>query len=72
VAKDEKPDPKPAEIPWTPDQPLPDEEDEKETARVAQATARRRYLEDQHGATLADKGKKIDKDKKEKRKSIFG
>lgn len=32
------------EKPWTPDQPLPDEEDEKEVQRRAAATARLNHL----------------------------
>jgi hypothetical protein len=64
--KDEK---KTDEITWRPDMPLPDEDDEKETNRVAQASARRKFLEDQHLKSL-EKDAKDGKDKK--RKSLFG
>jgi hypothetical protein len=64
-----KPNEKPDEITWRPDMPLPDEDDEKETNRVAQASARRKYLEDKHLAQLKSSD---DDDKKKKRKSIFG
>jgi hypothetical protein len=64
--KDEK---KPDEITWRPDMPLPDEDDEKETNRVAQASARRKFLEDQHLKSLEKE--KEGKDGK-KRKSLFG
>ena len=42
MAKD--PEKKPDEKPWTPDQPLEDEEDEKEVQRHARAKAREGYL----------------------------
>lgn len=69
VPKEKEEKEKPEEIDWRPDMPLPDEDDEKETNRVAQASARRKFLEDKHLKTLEKSGK--DKDKKE-RKSIFG
>jgi hypothetical protein len=68
--KDEKEKEKPGEIEWRPDMPLPDEEDETETNRVAQASARRKYLEDQHLKSLEKNSKEKGKDGK--RKSLFG
>jgi hypothetical protein len=68
MAKDEKEKKETPEIEWRPDMPLPDEDDEQETNRVAQASARRKYLEDQHLKALDSKGKGKDG----KRKSLFG
>jgi hypothetical protein len=45
---------------WTPAEPLEDEKDEEETQRVARASARRKFLEDQHLESLKKKGKKGD------------
>lgn len=45
------------EIPWTPDKPLADEEDERETIRKAQANARLAHLQKQY-ETPAVKDKK--------------
>lgn len=54
MPKDEKPEPKP----WTPDQPLEDEEDEKETQRKARATARLNHLQKSYEAPPDEPGKK--------------
>jgi len=63
MAKDDpkKDDPKP----WTPADPLEDEEDEKEVQRRARANARLRFLEDSVSKPADPK-----KDKKE-RKGLF-
>ena len=63
MAKDEKE--KPEEIPWTPDKPLGDEDDEKETQRRAQAEARKAYLIGQYSADPK-------KAKKGERTKLFG
>ena len=58
MAKEEK-----EEKPWTPDQPLPDEEDEKEVNRRARANARLRYIEESVSKPPKKKGE---------RKKLFG
>ena len=67
MAEKKKPAPKPDEIPWTPDKPLPDEDDEKETSRRAMATARHKYLESQHMSSFEQSEQ--DKKKGAKKKS---
>ena len=49
--------------PWTPDQPLEDEDDEKETQRKARALARLEHLKKTYETPPKGKGE---------RKSIFG
>ena len=66
MAGKDKDDPKE----WTPADPLDDEEDEKETQRVARATARRKHLEESYAESLKKKSGKSGKD--ETRKGIFG
>lgn len=61
MAKDDKPDDKPK--PWTPADPLEDEEDEKEVQRRARANVRLKHLETEMGKPAPD-------DKKKKR-SLF-
>ena len=56
---EEKPDPKP----WTPADPLEDEEDENETQRRARAEARKDYLRKQYETPP--------KDDKKKRRGLF-
>lgn len=50
------------EIPWTPDKPLADDDDETETQRRAQAEARKAYLISQYA-------KEPEKKKSDKKKS---
>lgn len=57
VKDDDKPKP------WTPDQPLEDEEDEKETQRKARATARLNHLQKTYETPAEPDG-----DKKKKKK----
>jgi hypothetical protein len=57
MAKPELVPPKDEPKPWTPDQPLEDEEDEKETQRKARATARLNHLTKTY-ETPVDDGKK--------------
>lgn len=59
---------KPEEIPWTPDKPLGDDDDEAEVQRRARANARLKHLESQYESAPPDK-----KDKKDgKKKSLWG
>lgn len=57
--KDEKDEKKVDEIPWTPDKPLADEDDETETQRHARAEARKAYL-------IGEYTKAPEKDRKKK------
>jgi hypothetical protein len=54
-----KPNDPPEPKPWTPDQPLPDEEDEKEAQVRAQRAARVKHLEDGFTKPPEKKGKKL-------------
>lgn len=65
----EKDDKEVDEIPWTPDKPLGNEDDEEECQRRARGEARKAYLLGQYSADP----KKKEKDKKSgERRSLFG
>ena len=61
-----EPEPKPELKEWTPDQPLPDEEDENEVQRRHAAQRRLKYLDEQ-----ADKKTKPGKPEKPERRKLF-
>lgn len=67
MAKKDDEKPNVEEIPWSPDKPLPDEDDEEETQRRARAEARKAYLIGEHS-------KPSEKKKKEggKRSGLWG
>jgi hypothetical protein len=58
MAKPELVPPKDEPKPWTPDQPLDDEDDEKETQRRARAEARLNHLKTSYEKPPDEPGKK--------------
>jgi hypothetical protein len=66
--EDKKEDKKIEEIPWTPDKPLADEEDEAECQRRARAEARKAHLI----GTFSKEPEKVKKKEDGKRRPLWG